>query len=65
MNHDLTKITEPNILCDKVGYKTKNEASRAMSALSRRLKTSFRSYKCENCNEFHVTSTKTKNTRRK
>ena len=48
------------MICDKVSYETYKEAIDAIKRVSERQKQSFRTYKCPNCNKFHITSIKNK-----
>lgn len=44
--------------CIKEPYDTYKEAIGAINAISKREKQGFRTYKCEHCGKFHITSIK-------
>lgn len=48
------------MICDKAPYDTYKEAQSATSKISVREKQGFRTYKCNECKKFHLTSIKKK-----
>jgi hypothetical protein len=46
------------IICDKIGYRTYKELMSAINGVAKRTKTKFKSYKCNECGLYHITSIK-------
>lgn len=44
--------------CDKIGYKTRQEANKIMAGMNRRKKQKYRLYPCNNCSLFHIATIK-------
>ncbi len=48
------------MICDKVSYDSYQDAQKASRKISIREKQGFRTYKCNECGKYHLTSIKTK-----
>lgn len=44
-------------ICDKVSYATRGEAGRQIAHLRKRGRHTYSSYKCDNCGQWHITTT--------